>query len=139
MEYKIFYYIRNNTIIPFVLRYFLSVILILFSIIPILLPIFPGSFVFWIFILVTGFILIIPSNKLRYLIKLRKSLIYLFANLHKKHIIKHKIYDIKSQVKKILNDKRIRREEQIIKKHQKKLEIYKNISKKNLYKKQFDN
>ena len=33
---------------------------------------------------------------------MRKSIIYLFLNIHKKHIIRHKINDIRTHVKDIL-------------------------------------
>ncbi len=125
MEYKIFYYMRNNSGTPFFIRLFFAIILILFSLIPIILPVFPGSLVVWVFILVLWVVRIIPSKKIRYVIKIRKSIFYLFSNLHKKRTIYHKIYDIKKQVKKIIIDKKIKKEEKIIKKNKKKLIFYK--------------
>jgi len=126
MEYKMFYYMRNNSNTPFLFRLFFAIILILISTIPIFLPIFPGSLFLWIFILVLWLIWIVPSSKVKNVIKIRKSVIYLFSNLHKKHTIWHKIYDIKKQVKNILVVKKIKREEKIIKKHKQKLLKYKN-------------
>ena len=125
MEYKIFHYMRNNSGTPFFIRLFFAVILILISIIPIFLPIFPGSLFPWIFILVLWLVRIVPSRKIKHVVKIRKSIIYLFTNFHKKHVIHHKIYDIKKQVNKIINDKKIRREEKIIEKHKQKLHYYK--------------
>lgn len=127
MEYKIFYYMRNNSTTPFIVRLFFSVILMLISTIPIFLPIFPGSLFVWIFILVLWLIWIVPSKKVKHVIKIRKSIIYLFTNLHKKRVILHKIYDIKKQVKSIIRNKKITREEKIIEKHQKKLMNYQKL------------
>ena len=48
MEYKIFKYLRddNSINIPVIFRIFFGILLIMISIVPILLPIFPGSLLF---------------------------------------------------------------------------------------------
>jgi predicted ABC-type exoprotein transport system permease subunit len=106
MEYKIFKFIRYNTRIPFFIRLFFWVILILISIIPIILPIFPGSFFLWIFIFLVWFLLIVPWHKIRYVIKIRKWIMYLAQNFHRKIIIEHKIRDIRNHVRDILKTKK---------------------------------
>lgn len=103
MEYKIFKYLRNNQIvIPMIIRLFFSILLIILSIIPIILPIFPGSIFPWLLMLVVWLLLIIPGRKIKYVIKLRKWITYLFQNLHRRQIIKHKIHDIKTHILEIL-------------------------------------
>lgn len=102
MEYKIYNLIRKKYRIPFIIRIFLSFILLLVSIIPIVLPIFPWSMFVWIFMLIIAVIMFIPANKIKHLIKIRKWLFYFFKNLRKKSIIRHKMLDIKIHVRNIL-------------------------------------
>jgi hypothetical protein len=106
MEYKIFKYLRNNKIIsiPIILRLFFGVFLILLSVIPIVLPIFPGSLFLWLIILVVWLLSIVPGRKIRLVIKIRKWITYLFQNIHNKQIIKHKIYDIKNHILEIIDE-----------------------------------
>lgn len=52
--------------------------------------------------LVAGILLFVSGRKVRHVIKLRKWIVYLFKNVHKKQIIKHKIWDISKHVKDIL-------------------------------------
>ncbi|MDD3144984.1 MAG: hypothetical protein PHV23_02625 [Candidatus Gracilibacteria bacterium] len=111
MEYKILRSLRFTQKLPFIIRLFFGVFFILISSIPIILPLFPGSLLIGIFILVVGTLLVVSPNKIRHVIKMRKSIVYLFMNLHSKKIIKHKIYDIKTHVKDI-----IRNEDEVFKK-----------------------
>lgn len=107
MEYKIFKYLRddNSINIPVIFRIFFGILLIMISIVPILLPIFPGSLLFWVVILVIWLILIVPANKIKLVIKIRKGITYLFQNIHNKKIIRHKVYDIKNHIFEILDKK----------------------------------
>ncbi len=102
MEYKLFKTLRLRYKIPFLIRLFFGVFFIVFSWIPIILPIFPGSIFLWLFLLSSGFILVISPSKIRHLIKMRKSIIYLFKNFHRKNVLKYKLLDIKIHVLKII-------------------------------------
>lgn len=104
MEYKIFRYMRHNIRIPYFLRFILAIILILLSIIPIFLPL-PWSIFIWVFLLVIWLILIISWDKIKHVIKIRKWLIYLTKNFHRKDTIAYKIRDIKMHIRDILNEK----------------------------------
>lgn len=106
MEYKIFKFIRYNVRIPFFIRVFFWVILILISIIPIVLPIFPGSIFLWIPIFLVGFLLIVPWHKVRHVVKIRKWIIYLAQNFHRRTIIEHKMRDIRCHVRDILRTRK---------------------------------
>ncbi len=106
MEHKIFNYIRHGIQIPFFFRLVIWFFLISISGVPILLPIFPWSLFVWVFMLVVWILLIIPGKKVRHVIKLRKWIVYLFSNLHRKHIIKHKVKDIKNHVMEIIKEKK---------------------------------
>lgn len=105
MEYKIFKYMRHNFKIPFFIRLTLAIFLVLFSIIPILLPLFPWSLFIWIAIFVFWLMLVIPWKKIRTVIKIRKWILYFFKNFHKKDVVEYKIRDFKLHIKDILNDK----------------------------------
>ena len=85
MEYKIFNFLREKLKFPYFLRVFFAVFLI----------------IIWVFILIIWFILIIKVDKVRYLVKLRRSMIYMFANFFKKEKRVQKIKDIKRDLKKI--------------------------------------
>lgn len=104
MEYKILRSLRFTQKLPFIIRLFFGVFFILISSIPIILPLFPWSLLIWIFILVVGTLLVVSPNKIRHVIKMRKSIVYLFMNLHNKKIIKHKINDIRIHVRDILKN-----------------------------------
>lgn len=104
MEYKIFSYIRHKVKIPFFIRFILSAFLIFLSILPILLPLFPGSLFIGVIFLIIWILLIVPWWKIRYVIKIRKWIVYLFRNLHRKKIIDHKIKDFKEHIKEILKE-----------------------------------
>lgn len=104
MEYQIFRYIRHHIKIPFFIRFILSSFLIFLSSIPIILPLFPGSLFVWMFIFVVWFLFIIPWSKIKYVIKLRKSIFYMMSNFHRKRIIEHKMKDIKEHVRDILKN-----------------------------------
>ena len=119
MEYKIHKKIRNYFNVHIYIRFFLWLILGIIAIIPILLPIFPWSLFIGVFILIVWVLLVVPWKKVRHVIKLRKWLIYMFKNIHKKRIIKHKIYDISSHIKEILNEKKWEKITKIIWKHKK--------------------
>lgn len=102
MEYKIFKAFRHNVKIPYIIRLFFGILFIFLSSLPIVLPLFPGSLFCGIFMLVLGIILVVSAKKIKHVVKMRKSIIYLFKNMHKKNTIKHKIYDIKIHVMQIL-------------------------------------
>ncbi len=102
MEYTILKTFRHTVKIPFILRLFFGVFFIIVSWIPIILPLFPWSLLVWVFLLVLWIILVISPKKIRHVIKMRKSIIYLFKNIHNKHVVRHKIYDIKIHVMQIL-------------------------------------
>lgn len=111
MEYKIFHYVRNKSAIPYSMRVFLSFFLIPISIIPIILPIFPWSLFVGIVLLLVGLLLFVPGQKVRHVIKLRKGIVYAMQNIHRRHLIKQKIYDIKTHVKQILKAKKVKRKQ----------------------------
>jgi len=111
MDYKILKSLRFTQKLPFIIRLFFGVLFILIFSIPIILPLFPWSLFIWIFILIVGTLLVVSPNKIRHVIKMRKSIVYLFMNLHSRKIIKHKIYDIKTHVREI-----IRNEDEVFKK-----------------------
>jgi hypothetical protein len=50
----------------------------------------------------TGILLVIQPRKIKHTIKLRRSITYLFKNIHSKIIIRRKIKDIKKHVREIL-------------------------------------
>lgn len=107
MEYKIFFWLRQYLKIPFIIRVILSLLSFIFWIFLIILP-FPGSFMPWLFLIIVGVIFLSSANKLRHIIKMRRSIFYLCSNIHKNHIIKHKIYDIKKHIIKILKKDKIK-------------------------------
>jgi hypothetical protein len=109
MEYKIYKNIREYFNVHMYIRLFFAVLLILFSLIPIILPIFPGSLFIGVFILIMWVLLIVPGKKVRHVIKLRKGLIYMFKNIHRKRILKHKMNDISLHIKQILNEEKPKR------------------------------
>ena len=106
MEHKIFNYIRHWIQIPYFFRLVIWFFLISISGVPILLPIFPWSLFVGVFILVVWILLIIPGQKIKHVIKLRKWIVYLFQNIHKKRIVKHKMKDIKKHVMEIIKEKK---------------------------------
>ncbi|MFK7779708.1 MAG: hypothetical protein QM490_01045 [Candidatus Gracilibacteria bacterium] len=105
MEHKIFEFIRHKVKIPFFIRLIIGVFLIFLSSIPIILPLFPGSLFLGIFIFVVGFLLIVPGKKIKYVIKIRKGIVYLVQNFYRKRIIEHKMKDIKNHIIEILKEK----------------------------------
>lgn len=107
MEYKIYFSIRQYFKFPLVIRVILSFLAFISGLFLVILP-FPGSFIPWIFLIIIWVLFLASANKIRHIIKMRKSIIYLFSNIHKNHIIRHKIYDIKKHVKKILRKDRIK-------------------------------
>jgi hypothetical protein len=109
MEYKIHKKIRDYFNVHIYIRFFIGLLLALFSLIPIILPIFPGSLFIGVFILIIGVLLVVPGKKVRHVIKLRKGLIYMFKNIHRKRVIKHKMNDISSHIKQILNEEKPKR------------------------------
>lgn len=104
MEYKILKSLRFAMKLPFIIRLFFGIFFILISSIPIILPLFPWSLLIWIFILVVWTLLVVSPNKIKHVIKMRKSIVYLFMNLHSKKIIRHKINDIRIHIKDILKN-----------------------------------
>jgi len=105
MEYKIFKFLRHKFQIPLLIRYTLWIIFIFISSIPIILPIYPWSSVMWVILLVIWILLIIPWDKIRHVVKIRKGILFLIKNYHRKHIFKQKMRNIKSHVKNILRNK----------------------------------
>ena len=106
MEYNIFRYVREHYRLPYFIRFLLSVLLAPVAVIFIILPIFPFSLFAGVFLLIVALILFIPWSKLRHVIKMRKSIVYLFQNIREKRIIKHKVYDIISHTKSILKERK---------------------------------
>ena len=104
MEYKIFRYVRHHVKIPFFIRFILACLFMIFSLIPIILPIFPGSIFLWIFLLIIWLLFIVPAHKIKHVVKIKKWIIFLSKNFHRKKIISHKIKDIKFHIKEILNE-----------------------------------
>ena len=104
MEYKIHKKIRDYFNVHIYIRFFIGLVLALFSLIPIVLPIFPGSLIVGVFILILWILLVVPWNKVRHVIKLRKGIIYMFRNIHRRRILKHKMNDISLHIKQILNE-----------------------------------
>ena len=106
MEYKIFETLRTSFNVHIYIRFVIGVILGILSLIPIILPIFPGSLFLWVFMLVVWILLIVPAQKVRHVIKLRKWIVYMFKNLHRRHMIKHKMNDISLHIRQILNEEK---------------------------------
>lgn len=104
MEYKIHTKIRNYFNVHIYIRAFFGLILAILSLIPIILPIFPFSLFVWVFMLNVWILLVVPGNKVKHVIKLRKGIIYMFKNIHRKHVIKQKMNDISFHIKEILNE-----------------------------------
>jgi len=89
MEYQIFHKIRNWTKIPYFLRFLLAILLIIIWFLASFIPIIP-----WIIFVVSWIILLLPANKLKHLIKIRKWLVYMIQNIREKRMVKHKVLDI---------------------------------------------
>lgn len=104
MEYKIHKKIRNYINVHIYIRFVMGLILAILSLIPIILPIFPGSLFIGVFMLIVWVLLVVPAHKVKHVIKLRKGLIYMFKNIHRRRVIKHKMNDISSHIKQILNE-----------------------------------
>jgi len=111
MEYRILKSLRFALKLPFIIRLFFGIFFIVISTIPIVLPLFPWSLFVWVFILIVWLILVVSPSKIKHIIKMRKSIVYLFMNLHNKHIIRHKINDIRIHIRAILKN-----EDEILKK-----------------------
>lgn len=105
MEYKIFRFTRHHIRIPYFIRFIFAVFIIFISIFPIVLPIFPGSIFVWLFFLVIWLMLIVPWHKIKHVIKLRRSILYLTKNFHRKDTIAYKIRDIKIHIRDILDER----------------------------------
>ncbi len=104
MEYRIFHLVRHKIRVPFFIRIIFATILFILSIPQILLPIFPGSLITGVFMFSISLLLCVPWKRVRYIIKFRKWIIYMFKNIRNKIIIKHKMRDFSSHIKKILKD-----------------------------------
>lgn len=105
MEYKFYKILRNKIKLPAFLRRFFSVFILFIWVIFVILPVFPWSIFPWVFLLSIWIILVIKVDKLRHLIKLRRSIIYLFSNIFKKETRKQKIKDIKKHLWNIFKEK----------------------------------
>lgn len=108
MEYTVYKKIRHYLKIHIIIRYILWGIIAIAALVPLLIP-FPGSGIIWVLMIVLALLTVVPGNKIRHVIKLRKWFLYLIKNLHNKIIIRHKIRDFSSHIKEILNDKHDRR------------------------------
>ena len=101
MEYKLFKIInkrtpKNKLLRKFISGFFMWIWTFIFLIpLPFSVPTWILMFILWLIIKVKS-----PQN-LKYLIKLKKSLIYLFKNIKNKKKIKQKIKDIKRLYKKL--------------------------------------
>ena len=104
MEHKIFNKIRKYKI-PFIIRFFIMLLLIIIWLFLIVLPI-PLSAAIWWIIVILWIIFIINANNLSHLQKIRKWIFYSLKNIHNKNIIKYKIKDIKKHIKQIILNKK---------------------------------
>lgn len=105
MEYQIYNYIRRRLQFPLWLRILIAIILVPISLIPIILPIFPGSSVVGVVLLVISILFFVSWHKVRHVMKVRKGIVYMMQNLHRKRIIKQKMKDISSHIKQILDER----------------------------------
>lgn len=103
MEYKIHKKIRDYFNVHIYIRFFIGILLALLSLIPIILP-FPWSFPIWVVMLIFWILLVVPAQKVRHVIKLRKGVVYMMKNIHRRRILKHKMNDISLHIKQILNE-----------------------------------
>ncbi len=112
MEYHMFNHIRNRRSIPYWLRIVIAVFCIIMGLLGVIFPVIP-----WIPLFIIAWILFIPWRKLIYLMKIRKSIIYLIVNIRSFQIIKYKIKDIYINFKKIiLNYKKKKKRKKFTKK-----------------------
>lgn len=102
MEYKIAKFFEKIRL-PYVLRIFLWSIMLLLALIIAILPILPWA----LFFLVLGLLFFIQWNKIKYIIKLRKSFIYTIKNIRKKNILRMKFRDMKKSFLKMLKKPKI--------------------------------
>ena len=103
MEYKIHKKIRDYFNVHIYIRFFIGILLALLSLIPIILP-FPWSFPIWVVMLIFWILLVVPAQKVRHVIKLRKGVVYMMKNIHRRRILKHKMNDISLHIRQILNE-----------------------------------
>lgn len=89
MEYSIFHNLRNKFRIPYIIRFILAVISLLIGILWIILPVIP-----WLVFFVLWILFLIPWEKIRHLIKIRKWIIYMIKNRFERRIIRYKVLDI---------------------------------------------
>ncbi|PZM86817.1 hypothetical protein DLH72_00030 [Candidatus Gracilibacteria bacterium] len=101
LEYRAYNLLRRKIKIPLFFRWIFSFIFLFIGISFIILPVFPGSLFVGVFLFVVGFILIVRSDRLRYLIKLRRSIVYMFSNIFKKETRAQKVRDIKKHLREI--------------------------------------
>ncbi|PCI25355.1 hypothetical protein COB57_01355 [Candidatus Peregrinibacteria bacterium] len=97
MEYKIFQKIRT---LPLVVRVVLGVVLIIFGSIALVTPLLGAAPA-----IVVGLLFLIRAKQIPRVIKIRKSLTYLFQNFEKK-IIKQKAQDIKRDFFRLFRSKK---------------------------------
>jgi hypothetical protein len=105
MEYQIYNYIQQRLQFPLWLRILIAIILVPISLIPIILPIFPGSSVVGVVLLVIAILFFVSGHKVRYVMKVRKGIVYMMKNLHRKRILRQKMKDISSHIKEILDER----------------------------------
>ena len=120
MEYKIYRAIRS-VYIPFIIRLFVSIILIIVAVPQIIIPFYPGSWVVWVFLCVIALLFFIPWRRVRHVIKFRKSFIFMLKNIFNKKILKHKFYDLITHMRMIFRERKEKRLEKKMLKIQKKL------------------
>ena len=102
MEYKIAKFFERIRL-PYVLRIFLWSIMLLLALIIAILPILPWA----LFFLVLGLLFFIQWNKIKYIIKLRKSFVYTIKNITKKNILRMKFRDMKKSFLKMLKKPKV--------------------------------
>lgn len=107
MEYHLFKFLREKIKLPLFIRIFFWILFLIWGLIVVILPIF-FSVPTGIFLMILWLILIIHVKKIKHIIKIKKSIIYLCKNITNKETLKKKIKDIKIliyQLKKQKKDK----------------------------------
>ena len=101
MEYKIAKFF-DEIKLPFVLKLIMGFFVIFLSVPVIVLPIFPWSLLVWVSILIFGTLIISKPCKVKHVIKIRKSVVYMVSNFTDIKLLRYKWRDIKKDIIKIL-------------------------------------
>lgn len=101
MEYKIVKFLEKIKL-PYLLRCILGFFALLIALIIFVVPATPWS---WLF-LIAWVLLFLPANRVRFIIKIRKSFVYMFKNYKEKNILKRKMKDIKKITIRMLNEQK---------------------------------